>query len=154
MAGKGQSYIRISWDGDRAINAMRQGTYTGSLETARKVLNDSRATAERRTGTLIRSSAITVNELPNMKSVFEASGGGKSFTGIDHADVFLPQRTPTSREVRIYISYNTPYAGKIHETQSQFLMAAITRSREEFFSNIGSEVRKALKLTNRIKFGR
>jgi len=50
-----------------------------------------------------------------MPEVFEAAGGGKSYTGRDFFDYFIPKKVPKTDVKEILISFNTPYAVVQHE---------------------------------------
>lgn len=105
----------VVWYGREVGEAVRQACYWGLLAGAKHILVESRAEVPYRTGTLQRSSAITVGRLPPLRQVFEAAGAGKRPTGREHSTYFLPRGVPRGDSFRLFISYNTPYARRMHE---------------------------------------
>jgi hypothetical protein len=63
------------------------------------------------TGTLRRSAVVTLEKLPDMKSVFEKAEKGK---GQKPVVVDNPKNHTGDVDVA-YVSYNTPYAAALHE---------------------------------------
>jgi len=105
---------KVIWAGDTAKRVVRKAAYQGMVAAAKTILVQARENAPLRTGTLRRSGAITVNELPNMRGVFEAAGGGVHYSGQEFMQKLLPKEAPAGNFV-VYISFNTPYATVVHE---------------------------------------
>jgi len=107
--------VSLIWEGTKAEHVMNEALFWATVEKAKSILRDARSTAPRKTGTLIRSSTITINRRPPMPTVFEAAGGGKSYTGRDFFDYYIPKKVPKTDVKEILISFNTPYAVIQHE---------------------------------------
>lgn len=84
---------------EAALKALRTG--------AEAVLTEAIDEAPVDTGTLRRSGTVTVGELPDGARVFEAAEAGNEMK-----DAF-PERI--GKEKAVYISFNTPYARRMHE---------------------------------------
>lgn len=106
--------VKVVWEGDTAKRVVREAAYQGMIAGAKTILVQARENAPLRTGTLRRSGAITVNGLPDMKGVFEAAGGGVRYSGQEFMQKLLPKEPPAGN-FEVYISFNTPYAGLVHE---------------------------------------
>jgi hypothetical protein len=156
MAGAGQISYRLDWDGDRALDAMRQANYEAAVASATGFMLEAKARAARKTGTMGRSGAITVNKLPDMYSIFAAAGGGVSYTGMDFLNALLPKAAPRSWQVKVYMSFNTPYSAFQHETgpNAKFLERPVRSGVPELVKNIRTANGRQLRAANRIRFGR
>lgn len=108
--------IKIDWKGVQVHKKTREKAYSVLIDQSKALLDKSRLQAPVRTGTLRRSSTVSVNSLPDADAVFRAAGEGKRFTGQDFRDAFTPEKCPDTDRLEIFISYNTPYAEQVHET--------------------------------------
>jgi len=110
-----QVEVKVVWAGDTAKRVAREAGYQGMVAAAKTILVQARENAPLRTGTLRRSGAITVDQLPNMRRVFEAAGGGVRYSGQEFMDKLLPKEAPKKESFQVFISFNTPYATIVHE---------------------------------------
>jgi len=107
--------VTLIWEGKKAEHVMNEALFWSAIDEAKSILRDARSMAPLKTGTLIRSSTITVNKRPPMPTVFEAAGGGKRYTGRDFFNYYIPKKVPKTDVKEILISFNTPYAVIQHE---------------------------------------
>lgn len=107
--------VVLEWRGGEVLRSVSDKAFWAAIQEAQKVLRTARGFAPRRTGTLIRSSTITLNKRPPMPELFEAAGGGKRYTGKDFFDAFIPKKAPPPGKHEILITFNTPYAIIQHE---------------------------------------
>lgn len=107
--------VVLRWYGDALAREAHERLFWAAIEEAKQILQHARSMTPRKTGTLIRSSTITINKRPPMPEIFEAAGGGKRYTGKDFFDYFIPKKAPPPGKTEILISYNTPYALYQHE---------------------------------------
>jgi len=107
--------VTLKWEGRKAEKVMNEALFWSAIDEAKLILRDARNMTPEKTGTLIRSSTITVNRRPSMPEVFKAAGEGKSYTGRDFFDYFIPKKVPEKDVKEILISFNTPYAVIQHE---------------------------------------
>ena len=97
--GKGNEEVRrrrptvvLEWHGEEVTEKAFEKLFWASIEQAKLILGTARTMTPRKTGTLYRSSTITVDKRPWMEEVFQAAGGGKSYTGQDFFDYFIPTK--------------------------------------------------------------
>jgi len=107
--------VTLKWEGGKAERVMNEALFWAAIDEAKLILRDARSMAPEKTGTLKRSSTITINKRPPMPEVFEAAGGGKRYTGKDFFDYYIPKKVPEADVKEILISFNTPYAVIQHE---------------------------------------
>ena len=125
---------KVIWAGDTATRVVREAAYQGMIAGAKTILVQARENAPLRTGTLRRSGAITVNELPNMRRVFDAAGGGVRYSGQEFMQKFLPKEPPPG-SFQVYISFNTPYAETVHEGMNRNYRVGGPKYLERAFSS-------------------
>jgi hypothetical protein len=157
MSTAGRTSIRFDWDGDNALKVMRDGAYQAAVDVLTEAMTEAKARVSKKTGTLERSGAVTANKLPDMMMVFQAAGGGKHFSGTDFLNALLPKQAPRSYQVKLYGSFNTPYAAKQHESNgpgSKYLEQPMMSARQKLLKALGTNVVKSLRVANRLRFAK
>jgi hypothetical protein len=100
------------------------------------------------TGTLRRSGTVTVGKLPDGARVFEAAEAGNEMK-----DAFSD---PVGKEKAVYISFNTPYARRMHEDLGytpkrgggpKYLETPFNANKKKVFDYAEKQVKKALEKT-------
>ena len=98
------------------------------------------------TGTLRRSGTVTVGKLPDGERVFEAAEAGNE---LQHA---FPEQT--GKEKAVYISFNTPYARRMHEDLGytpkrgggpKYLETPFNANKDKVLKMAETKVKKALR---------
>jgi len=98
------------------------------------------------TGTLRRSGTVTVGKLPDGESVFEAAEAGNEMK-----DAFPGK---IGKEKAVYISFNTPYARRMHEDLGytpkrgggpKYLETPFNRNKQKVLKYADKQIKKALK---------
>ncbi len=98
------------------------------------------------TGTLRRSGTVTVGKLPDGARVFEAAEAGNEMK-----DAF-PEKI--GKEKAVYISFNTPYARRMHEDLGytpkrgggpKYLETPFNANKKKVLKYADKQIRKALK---------
>jgi hypothetical protein len=97
------------------------------------------------TGTLRRSGTVTVGKLPDGARVFEAAEAGNEMK-----DAFSD---PVGKEKAVYISFNTPYARRMHEDLGytpkrgggpKYLETPFNANKSKVLKYVDKEIKKAL----------
>ena len=101
----------------RALNAQRIGLWKAGQEALRFAMDSRLVPLD--TGTLLRSGVVTT-EMPNMQQVFrmaQAGSMGLKYTKPPGQEFGGRGRIGYGFEsaVRMFVSYNTPYAARLHE---------------------------------------
>ena len=100
------------------------------------------------TGTLRRSGTVTVGGLPDGAQVYEAAGSGS-----DMKDAFPG---PVGKEKAVYISFNTPYARRMHEDLGytpkrgggpKYLETPFNRNKSKVLKMADLQIKKSLRET-------
>jgi len=98
------------------------------------------------TGTLRRSGTVTVGKLPDWAQVYAAAEAGNEMK-----DAFPD---PVGKEKAVYISFNTPYARRMHEDLGytpkrgggpKYLESPFNRNKNKVLKYADKQIRKALK---------
>lgn len=98
------------------------------------------------TGTLRRSGTVTVGKLPDGERVFEAAEAGNEMK-----DAFPGK---SGKEKAVYISFNTPYARRMHEDLGytpkrgggpKYLETPFNRNKNKVLKYAAKQVKKTLK---------
>jgi hypothetical protein len=98
------------------------------------------------TGTLRRSGTVTVGKLPDGERVFEAAEAGNEMK-----DAFLEK---IGKEKAVYISFNTPYARRMHEDLGytpkrgggpKYLETPFNANKDKVLKMAETKVKKALR---------
>lgn len=97
--------MALKWNGQQAVNKMREALIKGAVMTAEEVLTESLTLVPRDTGTLGNSAVVTFDKLPNPLTTYN-----EAKVKAVNSDLSYDPNIKT-----IYISYNTPYANKQHE---------------------------------------
>lgn len=98
------------------------------------------------TGTLRRSGTVTVGKLPDSARIYEAAESGNEMK-----DAFPD---PVGKEKAVYISFNTPYARRMHEDLGytpkrgggpKYLETPFNANKKKVLKYADKQIRKALK---------
>ena len=98
------------------------------------------------TGTLRRSGTVTVGKIPDGERVFEAAGAGNEMK-----DAFPGK---SGKEKAVYISFNTPYARRMHEDLGytpkrgggpKYLETPFNANKDKVLKMAETKVKKALR---------
>jgi len=123
---------------EAALKALRTG--------AEAILTEAIDEAPIDTGTLRRSGTVTVGGLPDGAQVYEAAESGS-----DMKDAFPG---PEGKEKAVYISFNTPYARRMHEDLGytpkrgggpKYLETPFNANKDKVLKMAETKVKKALR---------
>ena len=123
---------------DAALKALRTG--------AEAILTEAINEAPIETGTLRRSGTVTVGALPDGAQVYEAAE-----SGTEMKDAFPGQE---GKEKAVYISFNTPYARRMHEDLGytpkrgggpKYLETPFNANKDKVLKMAETKVKKALR---------
>jgi|GEM_PF-921575 len=139
MSGKSKWRIKeiIKVAKEAALRALRTG--------AEMILTEAIDEAPIDTGTLRRSGTVTVGGLPDGAQVYEAAE-----SGTEMKDAFPGQE---GKEKAVYISFNTPYAHRMHEDLGytpkrgggpKYLETPFNRNKKKVLKYAAKAVQKAL----------
>lgn len=101
---------RLTWNGDRAMRAIRRANLEALWLLGQQVLRDAEPDVPVESGTLRRSGRVTIGDLPDPEVVYAEAKAGTSNEGDK------PDFTQSLRRDTVYVSYSTPYALWLHET--------------------------------------
>jgi hypothetical protein len=122
---------------DAALKALRTG--------AEAILTEAIDETPIDTGTLRRSGTVTVGALPDGERVFEAAEAGNEMK-----DAFPGK---SGKEKAVYISFNTPYARRMHEDLGytpkrgggpKYLETPFNRNKDKVLKYAEKQIKKAL----------
>jgi hypothetical protein len=123
---------------EAALKALRTG--------AESILTEAIDETPIDTGTLRRSGTVTVGALPDGAQVYEAAESGS-----DMKDAFPG---PEGKEKAVYISFNTPYARRMHEDLGytpkrgggpKYLETPFNANKDKVLKMAETKVKKALR---------
>jgi hypothetical protein len=123
---------------EAALKALRTG--------AEAILTEAIDETPIETGTLRRSGTVTVGALPDGAQVYEAAESGS-----DMKDAFPG---PEGKEKAVYISFNTPYARRMHEDLGytpkrgggpKYLETPFNANKDKVLKMAETKVKKALR---------
>jgi hypothetical protein len=97
----------LKWHGDEAEKLILEVAMEALRTGAEAILTEAIDKAPVDTGTLRRSGTVTVGKLPDSARIYEAAESGNEMK-----DAFPD---PIGEEKAVYISFNTPYARRMHE---------------------------------------
>lgn len=106
------SDAQVNWKGKEAVDYMTAVTAEALWLMGQDALTEAMNDVPLDTGTLRRSGVVTVNQLPNPGSVYATAKTGSGNKSVTAAQKNVPDKTAT----KVYVSYNTPYAIWLHET--------------------------------------
>ncbi len=102
--------VKVLWEGDKVANAINRAGFAGLSEAAEAVRTAAMQIVPLKEGTLMRSGVVTTGSLPDADEIFQGAKAGR-----DMAQAFAPSPEEAARAEEVYISYNTPYAVRLHE---------------------------------------
>jgi len=123
---------------DAALKALRTG--------AEAILTEAIDEAPIDTGTLRRSGTVTVGKLPDSARIYEAAESGNEMK-----DAFTEK---IGKEKAVYISFNTPYARRMHEDLGytpkrgggpKYLETPFNANKDKVLKMAETKVKKALR---------
>ena len=123
---------------EAALKALRTG--------AEAILTEAIDEAPVDTGTLRRSGTVTVGKLPDGERVFEAAEAGNEMK-----DAFPGK---SGKEKAVYISFNTPYARRMHEDLGytpkrgggpKYLESPFNANKAKVLKHAEKQIKKALR---------
>ena len=98
---------RSKWRTNEAVKIAEEAGLKALRTGAEAILTEAIDEAPVDTGTLRRSGTVTVGKLPDGAQVYEAAESGSEMKNA------FPG--PEGKEKAVYISFNTPYARRMHE---------------------------------------
>ncbi len=125
---------------EAALKALRTG--------AEAILTEAIDEAPVDTGTLRRSGTVTVGSLPDMTQVYEAAEAGSETKNAFPGEI--------GKEKAVYISFNTPYARRMHEElgynhplggKAKYLEDPFNRNKKKVLDYANKQIKKALQKT-------
>ncbi len=97
--------MSLEWNGDEVMDELRDAARKAGFEATSELLTRANKTVPHDEGTLEASGVVTQGKLPSAKQIYEEAQEGE------------PQgdKLRLRGELLFYLSYNTPYAVKVHE---------------------------------------
>ena len=102
---------RTKLDAKKATEIMQKAMLDGMRDGLELIVTDAIDRTPIDSGTLRRSGTVTVGGLPDPDATYTAAGGGKA----QGRSMLKAHNRPVGNEEAVYASFNTPYAGAIHE---------------------------------------
>ena len=136
----------LKWHGDEAEKLILEVVMKALRTGAEAILTEAIDAAPVDTGTLRRSGTVTVGKLPDSARIYEAAKSGNEMK-----DAFPD---PIGKEKVVYISFNTPYARRMHEDLGytpkrgggpKYLETPFNASKAKVLKYAEKQIRKALK---------
>jgi hypothetical protein len=133
------------WRIKEAIKIAEEAGLKALRTGAEAILTEAIDEAPIDTGTLRRSGTVTVGKLPDGARVFEAAEAGNEMK-----DAFPGK---SGKEKAVYISFNTPYARRMHEDLGytpkrgggpKYLETPFNANKKKVFDYAEKQVKKAL----------
>ncbi|MEG1501959.1 MAG: hypothetical protein RR203_02465 [Synergistaceae bacterium] len=110
------SGCKVKWEGAKVLSTIeyvaREAIWLMGQDTITQSINDVPVD----TGTLRRSGVVTVDAPPNATTVYSEAKESKGKKSESAKDKTAP-RTLSKRHPKVVVSYNTPYAIKLHESK-------------------------------------
>lgn len=102
----------FDWFGDEVIKETNAAAVEAARQGAEGLLTNANISCPHDEGTLERSGTVTQGELPDANSVYQQAKDGKDMSGaFDYSETGEPV---------FFVSYNTPYAVPVHETDMNY----------------------------------
>lgn len=101
----------VKWDSTNFVGKLRETMERAVVLMGEEVIAQAMPEIPVDTGTLRRSHTVTLDELPDSGSVFEEAKAGKNFS----RESPKVRNYPVLRDVKGFVSGNTPYALMWHE---------------------------------------
>ena len=137
---------RSKWRIKEAVKIAEEAGLKALRTGAEAILTEAIDEAPIDTGTLRRSGTVTVGKLPDGARVYEAAESGNEMK-----DAF-PEKI--GKEKAVYISFNTPYARRMHEDLGytpkrgggpKYLETPFNANEKKVLKYADKQIRKALK---------
>lgn len=108
---------KLKWEGDKVMSKIERVALEALWLAGQDAITQSMNNVPLDTGTLRRSGVVTVDSPPEAREVYEGarSGSGKYSDSARDKDSSAPF-SANKRRPKVVVSYNTPYAIKLHET--------------------------------------
>ena len=136
----------LKWHGDEAEKLILEVVMEALRTGAESILTEAIDKAPVDTGTLRRSGTVTVGKLPDSARIYEAAESGNEMK-----DAFPD---PIGKEKAVYISFNTPYARRMHEDLGytpkrgggpKYLETPFNANKNKVLKYADKQIRKALR---------
>ena len=136
----------LKWHGDEAEKLILEVVMKALRTGAEAILTEAIDAAPVDTGTLRRSGTVTVGKLPDSAIIYEAAKSGNKMK-----DAFPD---PIGETKAVYISFNTPYARRMHEDLGytpkrgggpKYLETPFKANKDKVLKYVDKQIRKALK---------
>jgi hypothetical protein len=136
---------RNKWRIKEAVKIAEEAGLKALRTGAEAILTEAIDEAPIDTGTLRRSGTVTVGKLPDGERVFEAAEAGNEMK-----DAYS---NAIGKEKAVYISFNTPYARRMHEDLGytpkrgggpKYLETPFNANKKKVFDYAEKQVKKAL----------
>lgn len=112
------SSVKLDWHGDKVMDKLQQVTlemlWLAGQDTITQAING----IPLDTGTLRRSGTVTVDKLPDPEGVYNSAQNGRGNRGETAKDAGDAPGSSNPSGPVVYVSYNTPYAKRLHESLS------------------------------------
>ena len=137
---------RSKWRTNEAVKIAEEAGLKALRTGAEAILTEAIDEAPIDTGTLRRSGTVTVGKLPDGERVFEAAEAGNEMK-----DAFPGK---IGKEKAVYISFNTPYARRMHEDLGytpkrgggpKYLETPFNANKDKVLKMAETKVKKALR---------
>ena len=121
------SKCTVVWKGQQVIEEMHDVLQDALIKTAEKVLYDAKQNAPIDTGALRRSGCVTIGLPPNPDEVYRRAEKGAG----EKSAIETPAASQDN-ELVVYITFNTPYAAKLHENTNWKPSSVSRRYRKDY----------------------
>ncbi|MDD3920949.1 MAG: hypothetical protein PHO41_07260 [Eubacteriales bacterium] len=141
--------FKYDWSGDKVISLLEDSIAHALYLSAEALLTKANKLVPHDQGTLMRSGTVTADNLPDADDVFCPAYGTDGTDGQDMAGAF-----PDESSDEMYISYNTPYAVRLHEHPNykfqdgrigKWLETALDEFQDDFQGYMVKAIRKTLR---------
>ena len=105
------SGCRVKWEGQKVKKKISEVALEALWLMGQDLITESTNYAPLDTGTLRRSATVTASALPNAGQVYSTAKAGSRTQS-------SPGKTSSGNEKKVFVSYNTPYAIRLHEDLS------------------------------------
>ena len=134
------------WRIKEAVNIAEEAGLKALRTGAEAILTEAIDETPIDTGTLRRSGTVTIGALPDGAQVYEAAESG--------SDMKAAFPGPEGKEKAVYISFNTPYARRMHEDLGytpkrgggpKYLETPFNRNKNKVIKYADKQIKKALR---------
>lgn len=105
----------VKWFGDEVTDKLQQVALEALWLAGQGAITHSINDVPLETGTLRRSGVVTADELPNAAEVYSDAQNGRGKYSKSARSKDEPPAAANKKSPRVFVSYNTPYAIRLHE---------------------------------------